>query len=59
VAWGKSIPNGKKHANTAELRLGQGEGKERDCIWGREATKRLNETRTFQNVTNSIDNCSL
>jgi len=38
---------------------GGGGEKERDCTWGLEARKRLNETRTIQNVTNSTDNCSL
>jgi hypothetical protein len=62
---GKIYTEWEKHAKTAEQWFGGGAGrggageKERDCTWGREATKSLNETRNFQNVTNSTDNCSL
>ena len=58
---GKIYTDWEKHAKTAEHRLWEGweGGEERDCTWGREARKRLNETRTIQNVTNSTDNCSL
>jgi hypothetical protein len=57
---GKIYTEWEKHAKTAEQRLGEeGEEKELDCTWNREATKSLNEKRNFKNVTSSTGNFRL
>lgn len=57
---GENLYRMEKTCEDSRTEVGRGEEeKERDCTWNREATKSSNETRTFQNVTNSTGNFSL